>query len=457
MRWLLLVVALLGRLVLSAPAEAQDEIFVANTANFITVYNRTANGDVAPVRVLGGSATGLVTPDSVAVDLVHNELFVANAGASSVTVYDRAASGNTPPLRTIQGPATGLGNPEKLALDLANGEVFVANANPPSNNYSVTVYSRTANGNVAPLRILQGPATGLSLPYGFVVDTVHNELFVVNFGGSVTVFSRTASGNSAPLRTIQGAATGLNGPRGVALDLLRDELFVVDGIDAGSIKVFSRSASGNVPPLRSISGPATGLAPIMNDLALDLAANELLMPYLPLAGGTGSIIVHSRTASGNAAPLRKIEGAATSLGRPAGVAVTPKLALLAAVNNNTFHSGRQLNETGGLHNPGLGGSIDLFVGNLLPNGTIVFITPGGAGFGTASNPASFLPLATALPLTAPFSAVAPNFVSYQWTGAEPSGDFLFFVLALRAGALSSGVVTLADVIGFGSAPFTFTP
>jgi hypothetical protein len=44
------------------------------------------------------------------------------------------------------------------------------------------------------------------------VDTVNNEILVANFAGdSITVYSRTATGNAAPLRTLSGAATGLSG------------------------------------------------------------------------------------------------------------------------------------------------------------------------------------------------------------------------------------------------------
>ena len=45
-----------------------------------------------------------------------------------------------------------------------------------------------------------------------------DELFVANQGNhSVTVYSRTAGGNTAPLRTLSGAATGLDGPIGLAV------------------------------------------------------------------------------------------------------------------------------------------------------------------------------------------------------------------------------------------------
>lgn len=43
--------------------EAQEELFVANTlAQSITVYSRTANGNIAPRRTISGPATGLNNP-----------------------------------------------------------------------------------------------------------------------------------------------------------------------------------------------------------------------------------------------------------------------------------------------------------------------------------------------------------------------------------------------------------
>ena len=50
-----------------------------------------------------------------------------------------------------------------------------------------------------------------------------DELFATNFGNnSVTVYTRTANGNVAPLRTISGAATRLTQPAGLAVDTVND-------------------------------------------------------------------------------------------------------------------------------------------------------------------------------------------------------------------------------------------
>jgi hypothetical protein len=47
---------------------------------------------------------------------------------------------------------------------------------------------------------------------------VNNEIVVANFfSDAITVYSRTANGDVAPLRTIQGPATGLSGSVDVAV------------------------------------------------------------------------------------------------------------------------------------------------------------------------------------------------------------------------------------------------
>jgi hypothetical protein len=47
---------------------------------------------------------------------------------------------------------------------------------------------------------------------------MNNEIFIANEQlGSVTVYSRTTDGNTAPLRIISGTSTGLYGPSGIAL------------------------------------------------------------------------------------------------------------------------------------------------------------------------------------------------------------------------------------------------
>jgi DNA-binding beta-propeller fold protein YncE len=259
-------------------ATARQEIFVANeAADSITVYGINADGNVPPLRIIGGPDTELDDPEPVAVDPIHEEIFVGNTDSETVTVYRRTDNGNVEPLRTIEGALTGLSSPEGIALDLVNDELAVSNPATPS----ITVYRRTDDGNVAPLRTITGGSTGLEDPHGLAIDPVHNEIVVANGEGeSVLVFSRTADGNQEPLRTLEGPLTGLVEPEDVAVDLAHDTIVVAEtgspddggGDDnTGSIITFARTAEDDAAPLRTITGPATGLS---ESAALDLSVES---------------------------------------------------------------------------------------------------------------------------------------------------------------------------------------
>ena len=263
---------------------------IAGTGATEEVAERTSQTCSSPV-------TRLATPVGVAVDAINNEIFVTNLANNSVTVYSRTANGSVAPTRTISGAATGLSSVGTIAVDIANNEIVVAN----EGNKSITVYSRTANGNVAPIRTISGAATGLDGAAAIAVDTVNNEILAANSeNNSITVYSRTANGNVAPIRTISGAATGLDGGT-IAVDTTNNEI-VAANQENNSITVYSRTANGNVAPIRTISGAATGLgAPY--GITLDTTNNEIFTAN-PLSH---SVTVHSRTANGNVAPVRKIQ------------------------------------------------------------------------------------------------------------------------------------------------------
>jgi len=56
---------------------------------------------------------------------------------------------------------------------------------------SVLVFRVTDSGDVAPLRVLKGPKTGIKNPTGVFVDSQHQEVIVSNMGNhSATVFAR---------------------------------------------------------------------------------------------------------------------------------------------------------------------------------------------------------------------------------------------------------------------------
>jgi DNA-binding beta-propeller fold protein YncE len=279
---------------------ANNEIFVANdfpAKGTINVYGLTANGNVAPIRTIAGSATGMNTPRGLAVDAVNNELFVVQVSTPAIAVYARTANGNVAPLRTIVGAATGLDGPIGISVDTVNNEILVANISANT----ITVYSRTASGNAAPLRTITGAATGLDLPESVAVDTVHNELAVANFGtDSIMVYTRTSSGNASPTRTIVGAATGVSHPVGIAVDAVNNELLVTN-INIDTITAYSRTATGNVAPVRTIGGAATALnAPVFIAVTSGPASPVLLSAASrKVHGGAGTFDITLSSALAN--------------------------------------------------------------------------------------------------------------------------------------------------------------
>jgi DNA-binding beta-propeller fold protein YncE len=115
-----------------------------------------------------------------------------------------------------------------LGDDPANNEIAVAN----NGDSSVLVFSRMANGNVAPIRVLAGEKTGINRPMGVAIDAVNNELWVSNFiDHTALVFDRTATGNAVPKRVIRTAPSGtpspgFGNPQAVAYDTKREQILV---------------------------------------------------------------------------------------------------------------------------------------------------------------------------------------------------------------------------------------
>jgi hypothetical protein len=239
--------------------------------------------------------------------VAQDEVYTTNSNSNAVTVHARLANGNVAPLRVIAGPATGLSSPSGIAVDLVHDELIVANKTVP---YSVTVYPRTASGNVAPLRTITGNLTGLDDPRGVSVDPVHDEFAVANRSG-------------CRLTTFAGFNTG---PVGIALETTFDRYLVTTPFFGANFEpavlFFPRSGAGNISPVAVIGGSqATTRFATPNGLAVD---NQALQIYVPNSLGD-SIAVHQVLLTGVAPPLRLLTGPATQINNPQFVAIAMNL------------------------------------------------------------------------------------------------------------------------------------
>ena len=157
----------------------------------------------------------------------RGEIAVSVEELQAVMVYREGADKLERPLRFIRGEKTGLADPHGIFMDSENNEIVTVNHGNWRKYYpdmiticrrsrfpastgrfempSIRVYPILGNGNIKPLRTIQGDKTTLDWPMQLDEDLAHNEIAVANFGqNSIVIFDRTAEGNVAPKRIIQG-------------------------------------------------------------------------------------------------------------------------------------------------------------------------------------------------------------------------------------------------------------
>jgi len=165
----------------------------------IAVFARLANGNAATVRRIEGQAAKLSrTMHSIAYNEMADELVVTNPFAQAVLTFRGDANGEVPPIRVIQGPKTGLGQPDVMSVDPVNDEYYVPiGVGGGNGGQKIHVFPRMTNGDAAPIRVLN---TGGGPPS---VDYEHNLLLITGNGG-IHIYERTASGDAKPLRVVTG-------------------------------------------------------------------------------------------------------------------------------------------------------------------------------------------------------------------------------------------------------------
>jgi DNA-binding beta-propeller fold protein YncE len=220
-------------------------LYISNQGGAINVFPKNFTIDTKPVRSIQGNATLLQDPHGITLDTKNKLIYVSNFGNASlrpedgrgsygkfeppsITVYPLDGNGNIKPVRKIQGPKTLMNWPSHIVLHVGRQELLVAN----DADSSVLVFNAQAEGDVAPVRLIKGPRTGIKHPPGIALDEKLNEIYLANMGNaSVTVFPVTASGDVAPIRTVRGAPAGsvglnIGNPGAVGYDTKRDQILV---------------------------------------------------------------------------------------------------------------------------------------------------------------------------------------------------------------------------------------
>jgi hypothetical protein len=238
---------------------AHGELFVADPPGpAVLVFALTASGNVAPLRVLSSFTVG-TAPRGLVVDEVHDELIVAGNNGS-LTTFARSASGNATPLRVISGSATGLGTGFSIALDPIADELYATGFH--GSVPGVVVFDRTAIGNVAPKRTITASSTNPGSSLDFIaLDLAHRELVMQSDGETgFAVVDMVANGDVAPKRHVTNVTPAANGYAGLLVDIVDDRIDIAGGFYMNEILVYARTADGAAAPLGSITGTKTGFS-----------------------------------------------------------------------------------------------------------------------------------------------------------------------------------------------------
>ncbi len=195
------------------------------------------------------------TTHIIALDTVHDEIVAANPFAEAILFFRGGANGEEAPIRVIQGPKTMLGYTDNVGVDPLHNEVFVVQ----KRTNAILVFDREARGDVERKRIIQGPKTGLNSARHVAVDPINNLLAVANRGAqNILIFNRTDQGDVAPRAILGGPKTGMK-VHSVELDPKAKNILVPSGRDdAGFVRVWKYGDNGeDVPPRILVTGLAT--------------------------------------------------------------------------------------------------------------------------------------------------------------------------------------------------------
>jgi hypothetical protein len=112
-------------------------------------------------------------------------------------------------------------------------------------------------------------------------------------------------------------------------------------------------------------------------------------------------------------------------------------------------------------NPTLPFLADFYLGALVPDGRVCFISSlapvGATCLPPDSDPRTFPPLAASVLVPSGLDVTLPELFAYTLDGGEPPGDYLFFGLLTPPGAFDNGLVDECKLLFLSTAPSTFSP
>ena len=300
---------------------ATGKLYVMNTtSNTLLRFDGafTASGNATPAATIVGTNTTFNSPSFMTLDAANDSLYIADTGDLSVVIYDGISTknGNIAPSRIIAGPATNLLTPTDVSLDKVKNLLYVAD----DVDIHVFASASTVNGNPAPLHDLTVPFAVSAI----FIDGANDRLYVADQSGNAIAVYDHASTLNGPItanRAVQGATnTRLSNPGGVQVD--GAGRLVVSNASPASITIYANAATadGDIAPVAEISGSNTGLS-VPDQIFIDTTGTGTLYNADPGAARVAAW-ANLNTANGNIAPTRAISGASTGMtaGGPVGLA-----------------------------------------------------------------------------------------------------------------------------------------
>jgi hypothetical protein len=200
-----------------------NEILTADpSSRAIFVFDRMSNGNVSPKRVISGENTGLLDIVGLDVDPIRNVIVASsrkgNGDKVGIFVFDRLANGDVAPKQFIGGPNSKLAHFRQVAIDPGTGNIFLAQQNTrmkqmeayvldkPREGFKakeddddddsdsgrldqlgfIAVYAPDDNGDIPPRAIIKGPGIRLAGAAGVALNPKKREIITVGGNGFQT-------------------------------------------------------------------------------------------------------------------------------------------------------------------------------------------------------------------------------------------------------------------------------
>ena len=216
-----------------------DEIVTGSPfAQGILTFRGGADGEEPPIRIIQGPRTQIISGNSgvdrLAIDPVNNEIYVGNR-LNRILVFDREANGDVAPIRVLGGPDTpNMGS--TIRVDPVNDLLFVTGGRGGGGQgASMLIFDRTASGNTPPRAVIRGP-TGNQF-------VVHNDLIIIHSYDSVFAWSiHDTAENVQPLwkfpAPLGPQAQEYTRQRGIDVDPAHKEVIIASA-SGNQIRIFS--------------------------------------------------------------------------------------------------------------------------------------------------------------------------------------------------------------------------